>query len=383
MQSDNLKIYHNNIKMIYIDPPYNTQRDKSYFDKYNAQQWKSFIKERLVSSKKFLTEDGVVFISIDDNEQANLKIICEEVFGKDNFIGMFITKQSQRSNSKHINTVHEYILCFSKNKKNVKPFKISRLSITKDKSIILKLSKKVDEIIKIQGYEVAIKEINSIISQICKKNNISWLKNYNHIDKNGNIFFPMDLSTPNKPRDVSIPEINLKLNALNKRGWVSDKKFINLYNNDRLFFRDGRPYEKKYLVESFDNVPSILNFFSRQGTNNLKKLGLDEIFDTPKPVELIKFLILISTNVNDNILDFFAGSGTTAQAVYEVNSENNRNNKYLLIQKKEDISSNSNLYKTCKKHNIQPDISEILKYRINRYLELNNKEQDYILTTYE
>ena len=81
----------------------------------------------------------------------------------------------------------------------------------------------------------------------------------------------MDLSNPSKPRAVNIPEINLTLNPLKSRGWASDKKFIDLYKNNRLFFRNGRPYEKKYLEESEDNAPSILNFFSRQGTNDVKK----------------------------------------------------------------------------------------------------------------
>lgn len=81
--------------------------------------------------------------------------------------------------------------------------------------------------------------------------------------------------------------------ALKTRGWVSDNKFIKLYKENRLSFRDGRPYKKKYLIEAEDNVSSILNFYSRQGSEDLKRLGLNNLFDTPKPVELIKFLFRI------------------------------------------------------------------------------------------
>ena len=119
---DNLKVmndisfkkYYEKIKMIYIDPPYNTQGQKSYNDKSSSQNWATFMEERLKASKKLLKTDGVIFISIDDNEYANLKNVCENVFGKENFVGTFITQQAQRSNAKHINTVHEYILCFAK-----------------------------------------------------------------------------------------------------------------------------------------------------------------------------------------------------------------------------------------------------------------------------
>ena len=143
-------------------------------------------------------------------------------------------------------------------------------------------------------------------------------------------------------------------------------------------FKDGRPYCKHYLYESEDNVPSILKFFSRQGTNDLKKLGIYNLFDTPKPVELLKFLIRISTNKNDILMDFFAGSGSFAQAVYESNKENNKNNKYILIQLSEDVNINSNAYKECKKLGIKPNVADILKYRIDVYLKKNNMAKDYI-----
>lgn len=382
---DNLKVmkspafekYQERIKMIYIDPPYNTQGQKSYNDKVSSDSWGTFMRDRLEVSYNLLKNDGVMFISIDDNEYANLKLICDYVFGKDNFVGTFITQQAQRSNAKHINTVHEYILCFAKNKNKLHKFVINRMEIPEDKKMIDKLNREVKKIIDNEGIEIANKKLKDIIKDYCYKYNISWLRNYSNVDENGNIYFSVDLSTPGKPRKVDIPEIGLKLEPLSTRGWSSDKKFIELYNEKRLCFKDGRPYCKHYLYESEDNVPSMLKFFSRQGTNDLKKLGLGNLFDTPKPVDMLKFLIRIATKKDDIVLDYFAGSGSLAQAVYEVNEEDKKNVKYVLIQLNEEVNPKSDVYKACKEFNINPSVDEILKFRIEYYLKKNKMEVDF------
>ena len=243
---DNLKVmnnpkfqkYNDKIKMIYIDPPYNTKSKKCYQDKSTSLEWKDFIEKRLEISKKFLRQDGVIFISIDDNEYANLRIICDKVFGIDNFVGTFITKQAQRSNAKHINIVHEYILCFAKNKKKLPKFVINRMEIKEEKKMINKLNLEVKKVIKNEGLEIANKKIKGIIKDYCDNYNINWLKNYSNVDENGKIYFSVDLSTPGKPRSVDIPEIGLKLKPLKTRGWSSDNRFITLYNENRLCFKD-------------------------------------------------------------------------------------------------------------------------------------------------
>lgn len=382
---DNLKVmkspvfekYIEKIKMIYIDPPYNTKGQKSYNDKTSSYEWGEFMKVRLDASRKLLKNDGTIFISIDDNEYANLKLICDDVFGKENFVGTFITQQAQRSNAKHINIVHEYILCYAKNKEKLHKFVINRMEIPEDKKMINKLNREVRKIIEDDGIEIANKKLKDIIKDYCYHYNISWLKNYSNVDENGNIYFSVDLSTPGKPRKVDIPEIGLKLEPLTTRGWSSDKKFIKLYNEDRLCFKDGRPYCKHYLYESEDNVPSMLKFFSRQGTNDLKKLGIGNLFDTPKPVEMLKFLIRIATKQDDIVLDYFAGSGSLAQAVYEVNDEDNRHLKYVLIQLNEEVNPKSDVYNACKELNINPSVDEILKFRIKYFLKKNKKEIDF------
>lgn len=379
MNSKRFQKYIEKIKMIYIDPPYNTHGQKSYQDKSSSEEWKKFMLKRLRISKKFLKQDGVIFISIDDNEYANLKLICDKVFGKENFVGTFITQQAQRSNAKHINTVHEYILCFAKNKEKLHKFVINRMEIPEDKKMIDKLNSEVKKIIAKHGIEKANKELKNIIKDYCYNYNITWLKNYSNVDENGNIYFSVDLSTPGKPRSVNIESIGLKLDPLPTRGWSSDKRLLELYHQNRLCFKDGRPYAKHYLYEAEDNVPSILRFFSRQGTNDLKKLGLDDLFDTPKPVEMLKFLIRISTKKDDIVFDYFAGSGSLAQAVYEVNKEDHKNINYVLIQIPEPVNPKSDVYKACKNFNISPSVDAILKFRIDYYLKHIKKEIDYDL----
>ena len=306
-------------------------------------------------------------------------MICDEIYGKKNHIGTFITYQALRSNSKLINTVHEYVLCYAKNKKKVKDFKILRKYIDEDKKIINEVENEIKKVIEKEGIKVAKKRIKTLINEKCKEYNISWLKNYNNVDDEGRIYFAMDLSTPGQPRKVDIEKINLHLKPLKTRGWSSDEKFIDLYKRNLIVFKDYRPYEKHYLDDACDNVTSIMRFFSRNGTNDLKKLGLYNLFDAPKPVEMIKFLIRISTNDNDYIMDFFAGSGTTAQSVCEVNIENNRNNKFILIQKKEKFNEKSQSFEVCNKLGIKPYTNEALIYRLNTYLKTIHNRFSYDL----
>lgn len=376
LKSNIMKKYESNIQCIYIDPPYNTKTNKSYIDRRDSDSWQLFMKERLEISKKFLKDEGVIFISIDDNEYANLKILCDEIFGSRNYLGTLITNQATRSNANYINIMHEYILCYCKNRQKARKFSIKRRDVPEYKELFDFLNKEAEELLHNNELNEANKKFKKIIYKECDKRNIKWLKNYSNIDEDGKIYFAMDLSTPGEPEALDIPSIGLSLKPLKTRRWSSEAKFIKLYNEDRLVFKNGRPYEKKYLIESEDNVQSIQHFFSRQGTNDLKKLDMDGIFDTPKPVELIKFLIRISTEKDDIVMDFFAGSGTTAQAVYELNLHG-RNNSFVLIQKEEKIREKTKSYKKCLEYGIEPVISEVLFYRIDQFIKKNNINKGY------
>ena len=369
------------IKMIYVDPPYNTKSELSYKDSMNETEWLLELENRLVLSKDLLLENGLVFISIDDNEYAELKLLCDKVYGKKNCVGTFIVKQAQRSNSKHINIIHEYILCYCKNKNKLEKLKINKMDIPEQRKIIDLIRKDVKKVFDKLGEAEARKRLKEWINKYIVQEEFHWLINYYNVDENGRIFFATDLSAPIEPNVIDIPEIGLHLEPLLTRGWQSKSKFIGLYNKGLLYFRDGRPYAKHYIEEAEDNVSSILNFCSKQGSTDLKRLGLDGLFDTPKSVELLKYLIRISCKDNDIILDLYAGSGTTAQAVYEVNSENKMSLSYVLIQNKELLKENSKPYNFAIKYGFEPYVSNALLYRVNKVCEKNQVSEDYEITT--
>ncbi|MBZ7975353.1 site-specific DNA-methyltransferase [Campylobacter sp. RM12637] len=386
---DNLKVlnskyfqnFKNNIQFIYIDPPYNTNTIKTYNDNYI--DWTEHIVPRLKLSKELLNDTGIICISIDDYEYANLKLECDKIFGKKNYIGTFITNQAMRSNAKFINIIHEYILMYAKDKSKAKLHKILRVEIPEQNVYIQFLIKEIKNIFIKDGQEEASKELKNLIKNIAAKDNMNWVKNYSNVDEDGNIYFAKDLSTPSNPRKVNIQKIGLFLNPLKTRGWVSDEKFISLYNENKLVYKNNRPYAKHYIDEATDNIVSKLNFYSRQGSNDLNNLGLRDVFENPKAVSMIKMLIDITTNTNDIVLDFYAGSGTTAQAVYELNKQKNKNIYYILVQNKEKVNEKSKSYKICKKLKIYPSIDNILFYRIKKYLEKNKLQIDYERIDYE
>lgn len=366
MGSDDFSQYEGKVSVIYIDPPYNTKTKKSYNDKQAREEWLSFMKTRLLFARRYLSEEGVIFISIDDNEYAYLKMLCDNEFGEKNCLGTFITKQSQRSNSKHINTVHEYILAYAKNKKKCPEFKVKRIDTPEGREIYGEVKEIVVNLWGKYDYDVALKEYRKWLKNYTDAYGLSWLRNYNYLRDDGEPFFATDLSTPGKPRTVDIPEIGLHLDPLPTRGWSSDAKFIELHNADRLIFRDGRPYAIHYLSEAEDSAPSILDFYSRQGNEDMKRLGLDGIFDTPKPVNMLKYLLRITGVKEGIVMDFFAGSGSFCQATEEVNKEDNKNLQCILIQLDEDIVEGTEAYDRCKELGIEPNIPAVLEARLKK-----------------
>lgn len=378
LKSNDIKVFTGKINFIYIDPPYNTANKTLAFNDTN-NNWIIDISTRLEACYELLSDTGCIFISIDDNELSNLLYLGYKIFKKENYVGLFVTKQAQRSNAKHINTIHEYIVCFAKNKKNLPNFYINRLENPVEAKQIQTIINKVKKAYK-ESSKLARIELKKQIDKYVKDTGETWIMNYSNIDEEGNIFFAKDLSTPSKPSRLDIDEIDLHLEPLKTRGWSSREKIMKLYNQKRLCFKNGRPYEIEYIYEATNNVSSILNFYSRQGTKDLKKLNLDGLFDTPKPVELIKYLIRCSQHEDSIILDFYAGSGTTAQAVYEINKEDVTNHKYILVQRDEKINNKSDSYSLMTKMGYsEPTVDQAMLLRIDTYLDKNNLKKDYIL----
>ena len=387
IKGDNLEVlkhlknaYYRKVKMIYIDPPYNTGNgdfiyndERSFTPQSLAQManieleeansilnltlknssthsaWLSFMYPRLYIARQLLLDDGVIFISIDDNEQANLKLLCDEIFGEDNFVGQIIwqKKKGGGQDSQDFAKEHEYILCYSKYewKINDKKEQLSENKFNKiingKKAIISKLEK--------WGIGALMEDAPSLYYPIK--------------DPNGNDFYPI---APNgeKGRWRKKPE-NL------------DSEHIYWQENQK-----GRltPYEVIYFdeVKDKEKIIKTRTIFTDYGTTTdatkeiLNLFNNQKIFDTPKPTNLIKTLLQLSTtpNSNDIILDFFAGSGTTAQAVMELNAGDNGNREFILVQLDEaiDKSKSKTAYEFCKNElgSENPTIFNITKERIKR-----------------
>lgn len=186
------------------------------------------------------------------------------------------------------------------------------------------------------------------------------------VDKDGRVYFAKDLSAPGEPNRLTIPEIGLDLAPLKSRRWSSRAKMVELHQKGLLSYKNGRPYRKSLLVDSKDSLMSMLNFYSRQGTHDLDRLGLKRVFDTPKPVDMIKLFILCVCSSNDTVLDYFAGSATTGQAVWEVNKNMGYNLNFILIQLPEPLGDNATLSKLLTSEGLPLNIASIGKLRLNR-----------------
>ncbi|WP_120805224.1 site-specific DNA-methyltransferase [Helicobacter pylori] len=363
--------YSEKIKMIYIDPPYNTKNDDFiYPDNFrkdyqkilrevglmetdengkeieseslkffkNTQGsgthsgWLSFMLPRLKLARDLLKEDGVIFISIDDNECANLKILCDEIFGEDNFVGDFI-KQSKvggGSDSKFIVKEHEYCLVYAKN-------------------------------------------IN-LTNEMFLKHDDDYLKRYKEIDDKGRFFW--DTFSRRGLTNPIIYEIKAPDGTLIKDGWIrAEETFKKNYQDGEvriIKIKDKWSVQfKQYLNLNGKKPRSMTTDFggSIEGKNDIINLfDSDKIFSYPKSTKFISTLLKIATNEGDIILDFFAGSGTTAHAVMELNAEDKGNREFILVQIDEEIKEDKNAYDFCKKElkSAKPVISDITIERVKR-----------------
>lgn len=368
IEGDNLEVlkllqksYHHKVKMIYIDPPYNTGKEFIYPDKfqdnldtylkYTGQvdaegykfsantdttgryhtNWLNMMYPRLKLARNLLREDGVIFISIADQEVANLKKVCDEIFGEDNLLGIILWKKKTNGNNVgYIPPVHDYILAYAKE--------------AQERSLL--------------GFPISQEFIE---------------KTYSNPDN--------DIRGPWTTSDLSANHIGPHFPIINKntgetflppkgRYWVfNEAEVLKRIEDGRIIFGksgNAAPVQKKYL-----NERSSLRFkaeswwdnhgMNSDGTAEMAELFAPKIFDHPKPTTLLKNLINISTEIDDLILDFFAGSGTTAHAVMKLNTEDALNRRFIVVQLPEVTDEKSQSFKAGYKN-----ISELSKERIRR-----------------
>ena len=375
IEGDNLEVlrllqasYNGKIKMIYIDPPYNTGHDFVYKDNFedniknykeqtgqaaksNADtdgryhtNWLNMMYPRLKLARTLLKDDGVIFISIDDNEQANLKKICDDVFGENNFVAIFPwQKRTAKSDVPFgVSQVFEYILCYTKSNLFLAGERHSR-----------KYYKTSDYISRwrtsdLKKQTTAEERPNSYFTMVNPKNGKEYPAN-----KNRTWMITKDTFQDYYDRGKII--------------FPGDYEFLNISEPVYRVFEDEdiKKSLAKYGIENFKSVSTYLEpkivGMSETGTKDFNFLFNNKSFAFPKPVSLIKRLINISTTNNDYILDFFSGSATTAHAVMQLNAEDGGNRKFIMVQLPELTDENSEAYKAGYKN-----ICEIGKERIRR-----------------
>lgn len=363
IEGDNLDVlkvlretYLGKVKMIYIDPPYNTGNDFVYNDDFaqgkgefeqtsglfdedgnqtvdpmlrNTESngrfhtdWLNMIYPRLKVARDLLTDDGVIFISIDDNEVENLRKVCDEIFGENNFVSQISWRRTDNQpNIGFFARVKEHILLYSKSIS----FNLGRLPLS----------------------EKAKAE-------------------YRYSDAKG-LFRRSILLDKTRGRKF-YPKVTKLGNTLTGPWMVTEEEFDRMDANDEIYWTengDGQPYGKIYLSESKGQIPNDfwgIEFGTNQrGSLEVEKLFNQRYFDFPKPVSLLNNIVMLGADKDSIILDFFSGSATTAHAVMKLNAEDGGNRKFIMVQLPEQTDEKSEAYKAGYKN-----ICEIGKERIRR-----------------
>lgn len=364
IEGDNLEVlkllqksYHSRVKMIYIDPPYNTGKDFVYKDNYadnmknyleltgqdkklstNTESdgryhsnWLNMMYPRLKLARNLLTDDGVIFIHIDEHEICSLSQLCNEIFGEENNLGTIVwDKRNPKGAVAGIAYQHESIPVYCKNINVFANIDFLKRKENADEMIkkvnaLIRKNKKVDDNIR-QQYKEWIKANENRLS--------GGERAYSLIDDNGDIYQSVSMAAPDKPETRShralIHPITGKPCPTPTKGWrYTDEAMDALLNNNRIEFgidHSTQPRQRYYLKENMREAVSSLLYFG--GSDNAEGLP----FDNPKPVTLTMKLIDSILQNDIIILDFFSGSATTAHAVMQLNAEDGGNRKYICVQ---------------------------------------------------
>lgn len=386
------KSYTNKIKLIYIDPPYNTGDDFIYQDtfgdstedylrrtgqqtdegvlvsnpkssgRYHAN-WLSDILPRLKVSKDLLSIDGFIFVSIADEEIHNLKSVMNEVYGEENFIAQFIHKNNSNKNQANLVSVSsEYFLCYAKDK-----FALTDVKWRIEKKGSRDIHK---TFLRLKKAGLSLDEIMSEIKELYKRPKYAHLSRWNKIDSDG-IFMDDNLSREGGPKNYTIKNPNTNEDCLiPPRGWGKSKEELqDLAQKNLIYYGspDTPPRIKSYLTGEDFSVPDSFWYIDNSIDTRWQKEqfgGL--VFDNPKPLEMIKNIISMTTSENDIVLDFYGGSGTTGHSVIDLFKESKV--KFIVTQIAEKIKpkNKTSKYALSLGYNV---ISEITIDRIKKAID--------------
>ncbi len=357
IEGDNLEalkalmpFYFNKVDFIYIDPPYNTGEEKwVYNDNVNSPQIKAWLHKvvgregedlcrhdkwlcmmypRLKLLRELLSDEGIIFISIDDNELQHLINIMDEIFNG-NHIATFIHKNNSSKNQANLVSIStEYLVLYKKNKEALKGKKW-RTFKKGAKDIVAMYNKLKNEELSLDEIEIQIKEMYS-------RPKYSHLSRWNKVDEKG-VYVDADLSREGGSKNYTIISPNTKKKCvIPTRGWGKTyEELLRLQKEDLIWYGDENtpPRMKSYIDSESEAVPdSLLYFDNSVDTRMIKKMFGSLVFENPKPLEMIKTIVRFASDKNSLILDSFAGSGTTGHAVLELNKEDDGSRKFILVE---------------------------------------------------
>lgn len=372
IEGDNLEVlkllretYLGKVKMIYIDPPYNTGKDFLYSDNYIQSQsdydgstdqydddgnrlvrntetngkyhtdWLNMIYPRLLLARDFLSKDGVIFISIDDNEIDNLKKISNQIFGEQNYLGTLVIRTATDNNAGQVKIEHEYIVCYAKTKSEL-PYWFNendKAKLIQEKFLQLK-GKYVDDIENIQI------ELRKWIKN--NKKELDGVTQYDNVDSKG-VFHDGDIANTvyGGYNYNIIHPVTGKVCKIPDKGFRYPKEtMMRMIENDDIMFGNDETTlikPKRRVEDVKDLLRSVIYEDGRASTKKFESLMARDIFSNPKSVTILERIFNFIVNDDDIIMDFFSGSGTTAETVMQLNADKEKHLKFIMVQLREDL----------------------------------------------
>jgi adenine-specific DNA-methyltransferase len=362
--------YGGQVKCIYIDPPYNTGSDgfvyaddfgftakqlvekiglgeddaKRIIDlqgKSSHSAWLTFMYPRLQLAKELLANEGVIFISVDDNEQANAKLLCDEVFGEGNWLGTLVWKNATDNNPSQVAVEHEYVLAYAKSRDDSAPVWKSNVSRAKD----LLVSIGADLVSKHASESELQKAYTSWFRE--NKWELGQLDRYKYIDADGVYTGSQSVHNPGKEgyrydivhpvtgKPCQQPLFGYRFPESSMQKLIDEGKI--LFGKDETKIVEIKVYARDFT----DKLNSVITLDGRAGANEIVTLFGEKVFTNPKPSQLLAQILDFVLNPGDTVLDFFSGSATTADAVMQLNSHDSGNRRFILVQLGEEVGEGS------------------------------------------
>jgi adenine-specific DNA-methyltransferase len=389
--------YLGQIKLIYVDPPYNTGKDFIYRDSFASDQvtqeiasgerseegarlvanpesngrfhsnWLTMIAPRLRLAKNLLTRDGAIFVSCDEGEQPRLRLIMDEIFGQSNFVADMVWAAGRKNDSRLVSVSHEYIVCYARDSEYLRE---NGVTWRQRKKGLDEIYAQYERLKRQHGndYKAMTEGMKEWYRSLADGHPSKAHKHYSNVDRRG-VYFAADISWPGGggPKYEVLHPTTGKPVKVPARGWMTPdpKKLADWIKDERVHFGDDEnsvPCIKKYLKDSEFQTPySVFYQDGRAASKRLRGLMGGDLFDFPKDELVLQEVIEMMTEGEDIILDFFAGSSTTAHSVMLQNAKDGGNRKFIMVQLDETADEKSEAFKAGLK-----TIPEVSRERIRR-----------------